>query len=154
MKGESVSEEVLPHFMTAFEALVLSNLSQEVMRGLSLFITYALHVVPLSQARTPRPSSAISRSSTPRPGMMRRATGDVSGTSTPTGVKYLTKKQLGTKVLSLYSRILCDKDNTNNIKKFARTVTNKVIVSIETNADMSLTFTSGSCIYSPRMTQI
>ena len=127
MKGEGISEEVLPHFMEAFENLVMSNLSQEVMRSISLFITYAFHVPPPSQMRTPRPGNAASRPSTPRPGPVRRTTGEMSGTNSPAlGIKYMSKKQLGTKVLSMYSRILCQKGNTNNIKKFARTVTNKV----------------------------
>lgn len=125
MKGEAIPEEVLPHFMKTFEILVKSNLSPEVMRSLSLFITYAFHVPSAANPRTPRPLSSLSRPSTPS--LMRRQTGDGSGASTPLlGVKYLTKKQLGTHVLSIYSRILCEKDNLNHIKKFAKTVTNKV----------------------------
>jgi hypothetical protein len=38
----------------------------------------------------------------------------------------LTKRQLGNKVLEMYSDLLCDKENNANIQKFARTVTNKV----------------------------
>ncbi|KAJ6781729.1 hypothetical protein PWT90_05226 [Aphanocladium album] len=124
MKGEAIPEEVLPHFMQTFEVLVKSNLSPEVMRSLSLFITYAFHVPSPSMSRTPRPLSSLSRPTTPN--LMRRQTGDGSGTSSPLpGVKYLTKKQLGTRVLSIYSRILCEKGNLNHIRKFAKTVTNK-----------------------------
>ncbi|KAI5467956.1 hypothetical protein BGZ63DRAFT_450007 [Mariannaea sp. PMI_226] len=122
MKGEVVSEEALPHFMGAFEVLVMSNFSQEVMRSLALFITYAFHSPFTSFLRPPRPLSVISRSSTPAP--TRRSPID-STTGTPSGVRYLTKKQLGVKVLSMYSRILCEKGNVAHIKKFARTVTNK-----------------------------
>lgn len=121
MKGEAVPETIAEHFMTAFEVLVKANLSPEVMRLLSLFITYAFHKPSIS--RTPRPVSAISRPSTPS--VIRRPGVDGSGTSTPAGVKFLTRKQLGTKVLSLYTTILCERDNTNHIKKFAKTVTNK-----------------------------
>jgi hypothetical protein len=121
MKGEVISEDVVPSFMEAFEALVTSNLSPEVMRALSLFITYAFHVVSRSLPRTPRPGT---------PGIVRRATGDGPfSSSTSLSLKALTKKQLGTRVLSLYSRILCEKGNLNNIKKFTRTVTNKVSLS-------------------------
>ncbi|KAK5988615.1 Beigehomolog 1-like protein [Cladobotryum mycophilum] len=125
MKGESISEDVVPQFMSAFEALVRSNLSQEVMRALSLFITYAFHVPALSISRTPRYAAAISRSSTP--GLTKRNVAEGSGTSTPSpaATKSMTKKQLGTRVLSMYCRILCEKGNLNLIKKFARTVTNK-----------------------------
>ncbi|EGX96479.1 beige/BEACH domain-containing protein [Cordyceps militaris CM01] len=124
MKGEAIPEEVLPHFMQTFEVLVKSNLSPEVMRSLSLFITYAFHVPSPSMSRTPRPLSSISRPTTPN--LMRRQTGDGSGASSPLpGVKYLTKKQLGAGVLGIYSRILCEKGNLNYIRKFAKTVTNK-----------------------------
>lgn len=127
MKGESIPEAVVPHFMNTFDILVKSNLSPEVMRSLSLFITYAFHVPAGSASRTPRPNSAISRPTTPS--LARRSTADFSGTSSPIpGVKFLTKKQCGIKVLNLYSTILCEKDNLAPIKKFAKTVTNKVTI--------------------------
>lgn len=125
MKGEAISEEVVPQFMGAFEALVRSNLSQEVMRSLSLFITYAFHLPVSMGSRTPRLSLATSRSSTPGP-FKRGATDGPDNNSLSSGSRSVSKKQLGTKVLSLYSRILCERGNFNNIKKFAKTVTNKV----------------------------
>ncbi|KAM3440661.1 hypothetical protein NHJ13734_003190 [Beauveria thailandica] len=124
MKGEAIPEEVLPHFMQTFEVLVKSNLSPEVMRSLSLFITYAFHVPSSSMSRSSRPLSSLSQPATPN--LMRRQNGDGSGASSPLpGVKYLTKKQLGARVLSIYSHILCEKGNFNYIRKFAKTVTNK-----------------------------
>ncbi|PHH90184.1 hypothetical protein CDD83_4315 [Cordyceps sp. RAO-2017] len=87
MKGEGVSEDVSGHFMDAFGALVKSNLSQEVMRAMSLFITL------------------------------------------------LSKKQLGIRVLTMYCGILCEKGNFNNIKKFARTVTNKWLLYLLADED-------------------
>lgn len=127
MKGEAIPEDVLPHFMRTFEVLVKSNLSPEVMRSLSLFITYAFHVPNSSTSRISRTLSSVSRPATPV--LMRRQTGDGSGASSPLpGVKYLTKKQLGIRVLSVYSIILCEKGNHNHIRKFAKTVTNKVRV--------------------------
>ncbi|KAF4956920.1 hypothetical protein FSARC_11437 [Fusarium sarcochroum] len=124
MKGEVVSEDTISHFMGAFEVLVSSNFSQEVMRSLSLFITYAFHSTPSSLPRSPRPLSIVSRSGTPVP--RRRGTPtDPTAAAIASGLKFMTKKQLGVKVLSMYSRILCEKGNTTHIKKFARTVTNK-----------------------------
>ena len=128
VKGEAVAEEVMPHFMAAFEVLVKSNLNPEVMRSLALFITYAFHSPAASLPRTPRPLSAASRSSTPIP--LRKTVAEVSpGSGSPTGLKYLPKKRLGTKILVMFSGILCEKGNFNHIKKFARTVTNKVLQS-------------------------
>ncbi|CAG2001797.1 unnamed protein product [Fusarium graminearum] len=124
MKGEVVSEDTISHFMGAFEILVTSNFSQEVMRSLSLFITYAFHSQPLPVNRSPRALSINSRTGTPLP--RRRGTPtDPTAAGIASGLKFLTKKQLGVKVLSMYSRILCEKGNTTHIKKFARTVTNK-----------------------------
>jgi beige protein homolog 1 len=39
----------------------------------------------------------------------------------------LSKRQIGTKILELYVRILCEKGNLAIIRKFAKTVTNKVL---------------------------
>lgn len=125
MKGEAVSEDVVSHFMLAFEILVKSNLSQEVMRALSLFITYAFHSPMNSNPRTPKPLSSIPRPGTP--GTPKKIAVDFIRMATPpAGTKFLSRRQLGVRVLGMYSRILCEKGNTNHIKKFARTVTNKV----------------------------
>lgn len=124
IKGEVVAEEIMPHFMAGFEVLVKSNLSQEVMRSLALYITYAFHSPSASLPRTPKPPSATSRSSTPIP--LRRTLTDTNSSNSAAGLKYLPKKKVGIKILSMYSDILCEKGNLNHIKKFARTVTNKV----------------------------
>ncbi|KAG5924727.1 hypothetical protein E4U42_004555 [Claviceps africana] len=65
MKGEAVSEDVVTHFMLAFEVLVRSNLSPEVMRSLSLFITYAFHTPASLKQRTSRSPLSVSRPGTP-----------------------------------------------------------------------------------------
>ncbi|TDZ21095.1 Beige protein-like protein 1 [Colletotrichum orbiculare MAFF 240422] len=124
MKAEPISEEVLPHFMSALEHLVKCNYTAEVHRALALFITYAYHSPTASLVRTPRPVSAVARS--PTPGSARRATFDSnSSTNTSPASRFLTKKQLGAKILGMYTILLCEKGNRGNISKFARTVTNK-----------------------------
>jgi beige protein homolog 1 len=127
MKAEVLSEDILPHFMNAFQNLVKCNYTAEIHRSLALFITYCFHSPAGSLPRTPKPLSAISRSSTP--GLIRRSTvavPDPSGTATPNALKYLTKKQFGTKILGMYAGLLCEKGNLVDIRRFARTVTNKV----------------------------
>lgn len=42
---------------------------------------------------------------------------------------YMTKREVGSRVLEMYADLLCEKGSTANIKKFARTVTNKVYLS-------------------------
>lgn len=125
LKAETVSDDILPHFMESFETLVKCNYSPEVHRSLALFITYAFHTPAISVSRTPKPGT-LSHSSTPGPGIMKRPTLDLSSGSPSSGTKPLTKKQLGIKILEMYTRMLCTKGNVADIRKFAKTVTNKV----------------------------
>lgn len=115
--------------MEAFEILVKCNMTTEVYRSLALFITYAYHqpTASTSNSRTPRIGSGTSST---------RPTSSYNGSQRPLVVAQLdssevkpttlTKRQLGSKVLEMYTALLCDKGNTANIKKFARSVTNKV----------------------------
>ncbi|CAI6093798.1 unnamed protein product [Clonostachys chloroleuca] len=135
VKGEPISEETVSHYMAAFEVLVKSNLNQEVMRSLSLFITYAFHSPPMSLSRTPRPLSAVSRPGTP---LVRRQTVDLASTSPTPAAKYIAKKKLGKRILAMYSGILCEKGNQNYIKKFARTVTNKWLLYLLAEDDIEI----------------
>jgi hypothetical protein len=112
MKGERFSADVLPSFMKAFKTLVTCSISAEVLRSLALFVTYAVHHSQESQRiKTRRGANAArqrSTHSTPEP-----TEGAVS------------KTQLGIEVLRMYCDLLCEED-TAIVKKFARTVTNKV----------------------------
>ena len=68
LKTETISEDILPHFLTSFEALIRCSYSAEVYRSLALFITYTFHTPANSLPRTPRALSSASRSVTPGPG--------------------------------------------------------------------------------------
>ncbi|KAK0628604.1 hypothetical protein B0T17DRAFT_159534 [Bombardia bombarda] len=125
LKAETISEDTVPHFMASFESLVKCNFNAEVHRSLALFITYAFHRHSSSLSRTPKPSSA-SRSGTPSPGIQRRPTLETNSSQADPS-KLLTKKQLGVRILEMYTRLLCEKNNLVDIRKFAKTVTNKVI---------------------------
>ncbi|SPQ19537.1 7c8b4997-0988-4fce-b449-f0d14cca0c59 [Thermothielavioides terrestris] len=128
LKAEAISEEILPHFMASFESLVKCNYTAEVHRSIALFITYAFHTPSGSVSRTPKPASVSSRSTTPGLGLLRRTTLETSSPSSAAGSsRVLTKKQLGRKLLEMYTRLLCEKSNVVDIRKFAKTVTNKVI---------------------------
>lgn len=118
----------MPHFMNSFESLVKCNYNAEVHRSIALFITYAFHTSPGSLPRTPKPASAGSRSGTPGVGILRRPTVETSSPSAATPSKNLTKKELGIRILEMYTRLLCDKTSLVDIRKFAKTVTNKVII--------------------------
>src|ERR1700679_1910935 len=112
--------------MEALTSLVKCNMTAEVFRSLALFITYAYHKpmssgarTPLSQAGTLPIRSGINSSGPRRPTLSTFLDGKEVLSMT------LTKRQLGNKVLEMYSNLLCEKDNASNIRKFARTVTNK-----------------------------
>ncbi len=124
MKAETVSHEVLPHFLSSFESLVKCNYNAEVHRSLALFITYTLHTAPSSLPERPnhslRPAALALLASREDPAL------DTNGSGPSTNAKFLTRKQLGTKILEMYTRLLCEKGDLSDIRRFARTVTNKV----------------------------
>ena len=95
-------------------------MTAEVYRSLALFITYAYHRPSVSASRTPK-SQSETRSS-----RYQTSTANASASGTSSIAQALTKRQLGTKVLEMYTNILCEHGNITNIQKFARTVTNKV----------------------------
>ncbi|KAG6147981.1 hypothetical protein E4U46_003124 [Claviceps purpurea] len=122
MKGEAVSEDVVTHFMLAFEVLVKSNLSPEVMRSLSLFVTYALHTPPTIKQRPSKP--LVSLSQPDMPGARVKVAAEPARFSTsPTGTKFLTKRQLGTQWL-LY---LLSEDDSEIVIQGCRILTRLLI---------------------------
>lgn len=124
LKAETISEDVMPHFLVAFESLIKCNFNAEAHRTIALFITYTFHSSANSQPRTPRPSSAMGLTvvANSRIGLRRSTVDSLNGAN----IRGLTKKQVGVKILELYTRLLCQKGTFNDIRKFARTVTNKV----------------------------
>jgi hypothetical protein len=129
LKAESFLREVFPSFVDALTSLVKSNMTSEVFRSLSLFITYAYHKPATSATRTPKgksgtlPSRSTSISSGPR-----RPTVNVLFDGKDVISTSMTKRELGNKILEMYAELLCEKGSNSNIKKFARTVTNKVLL--------------------------
>ncbi|KAI1005732.1 Beige 1 [Podosphaera aphanis] len=112
LKAETFSEDVFPSFIDALTSLIRCNVTAEVFRSLALFITYAYH----------RPSNSNSRVTRTTTGKLKRPT-LIDGREDK--INILTRRQCGTKVLEMYSSLLCEKGNTSIIWKFARTVTNK-----------------------------
>jgi hypothetical protein len=127
LKAETFSRDVFPSFMEALTSLVKCNMTAEVFRSLALFITYAYHKPTSSASRTPRVQAGTlpSRSSTINSGP-RRPTISTLFDGKDIASLTLTKRQLGSRVLEMYTDLLCEQGSTSNIRKFARTVTNKV----------------------------
>ena len=116
--------------MEALEILVKCNMTTEVYRSLALFITYAYHqpTASNSNSRSPKVQSGsgsirpTTSNGPKRPIVITQFDGAEEKLST------LTKRQLGGKILEMYAGLLCEKGSTANIKKFARSVTNKVFI--------------------------
>ena len=119
--------DVFPNFVEAFTSLVKSSLSAEIFRSLALFITYAFRKPTASASRSPmsKHGTVSARptliSATPKRPTLTAA---VDGKQNPKSP--LTKQQVGISILEMYADLLCERGNTVNLKKFARTVTNKV----------------------------
>ncbi|KAK8008829.1 hypothetical protein PG991_011380 [Apiospora marii] len=132
LKAEPLAVAVVPFFIDALQELVQCSYNTEVHRSLALFITYAFHASPGSLPRTPKPSSAtLARppSATPtRPVVDTSRAGYVLNTT-------LNRKQVGVKILKMYSELLCQKGNLNYIRRFAKTVTNKWLLYLLTEND-------------------
>ncbi|KAK7551537.1 hypothetical protein IWX49DRAFT_286142 [Phyllosticta citricarpa] len=137
LKGETFTNDVFPHFMSAFKSLLQCSASSDILRSTALFITYALQESrnlvnrPLRSRSsvkhmhniTPTLSSASSTSSVLVP----------SKSSLPTGK--LSRQELGIKVLEAYAAFLCDDASANAIGRFAKTVTNKWLVYLLAESD-------------------
>jgi len=132
LKAEVFSREILPAFLTAFKALIKTNMSADVLRSLSLFITYSLHKNnPSRPLRTKKSNAQLRKQGT---GPSSGGAGPKLGYLTPVGVAGellddggFTRQQIGVMVLEMYHDLLCEDGNgTVNLKKFAKTVTNKV----------------------------
>jgi len=105
---------------------VKTNMSADALRSLSLFITYSLHKycstrplkVRKSNVQLKRQAALDATNPSSRHG------GDIKGDD-------VTKQRIGIMVLEMYVELLCDDDpSAVNIKKFARTVTNKVLLTL------------------------
>ena len=115
--------------MGAFRSLISSNLSAETLRSLALYITYAIHkpAQRASELQRPRANTlALRQKSVGSPLRLTVPTSSAPIASARDEWHELPRLQIGLGVLSLYADILCDDENSTSIKKFARTVTNKV----------------------------
>ncbi len=108
--------------------MLTTNMSAESLRALALYITYAVHK---PKQKSPQQLQSTRSLKQRADGPSRRAT-IVAASPRPSryqdsGIE-LTRLEVALKVLGMYTDLLCEKDDTTNIKKFARIVTNKVKV--------------------------
>ncbi|KAI1392104.1 beach-domain-containing protein [Hypoxylon trugodes] len=129
VKSEPLLETVLPFFISTIKNLVKCNYNTEVHQSLALFITYAFHPPSRSLPRTPKPPNRRASHS-----VLSRPLVDVNGAS-GNDIKSLTKKEVGIRLLEMYSQLLCERGNLAIIRKFAKTVTNKWLLYLLTEND-------------------
>ena len=150
LKAETFSRDVFPSFMEALTTLVECNMTAEIFRSLALFITYAYHQPTSTTSRTPKTQHGTlpARSATITSNGPRRPTVTTLFDGKDVASTNLTKRQMGTKVLEMYTDLLCEKASTANIRKFARTVTNKVCVEAQNpRLPTEANFCSGFCTF-------
>jgi len=123
LKADPLPESILPFFLDTTEQLVRCSYNTEVHRSLALFITYAFHSPARSLPRTPKSASLIDN---PSGSILPRKPTFYSNGTAEGAVRTLTKREVGVRILSVYTELLCTKSNTAIIYKFAKTVTNKV----------------------------
>lgn len=116
LKGEDFTEETLSLFIPAFRSLFESCISAELLRSLSLYITFALHEEKVPSLHKKKSMRFNSRAR------------QLSSTSDSSPKKVMPKKQIGLELLHMYTEYLCTPGDFINIKRFARAVTNKVSV--------------------------
>lgn len=114
LKGERFTNESLSLFLPAFRSLLDSCLSAELLRLLALFITYSIHDSKSSSALRKKKSFRLD----PR---LRRRSPSIGDAG-----KYLSSSKIGVEMLRMYCSLLCAPDDIAIVKRFARTVTNKV----------------------------
>ena len=126
LRGEAFTERTFSYFLQAFKSFLNDSLSADSMRSLSLYITYAIHKPkPLSIL----PSRGKSIRSTTDLLSRRKDVGDSvthQSTATHDENSTLTQSRVAFRILEMYTALLCNKNDLANIKRFARTVTNKV----------------------------
>lgn len=132
LKVNPFSSDILLDFAAALRSLVESNASAEVFRALSLYITYALR----KHSSTPTKSfsstqSTLSSRRTPLSPMTTESSRTVPSTINQHIISQdlgLTDMQRAIMVLDVYADLLCATSDSTHIKKFGRTVTNKVCI--------------------------
>lgn len=130
LKGENFSTDTFKHFVKAFKSILTANLSAESLRTLALYITYAIYK-PQPKISSVMRTAKTENFQTPRfshePTNQDTASVTIRKEINP--LQKLSQLQLGLEILDLYSDLVCKANDTGNVMKFARTVTNKVSLS-------------------------
>ena len=137
LKSETFYKDTLASFLRAFRSLLNGVFSAETHRWIALYISYAVFK-PNDRTPLPRSAKSVKRKQTlpnsaHRPAFKSIVNGQRTGEDRPT----LTLHQVGVQVLAMYVDLLCQKE-TENVRKFARTVTNKWLLHLLADEDSTV----------------
>lgn len=113
LKSGEITPETLQPCLSAFCCLMESSMSPDLLRSLALSITYTLHM--------PKPTTSLQKKKS-----MRYLAGSRPSSAKSQTERHVPAIALGTEMLRLYSRVLCNPLDQAPLKKFAKAVTNKV----------------------------
>jgi hypothetical protein len=128
LKGETFSEDVFPDFLEAFSTLLRCNTSAENLRSIALFVTYALQDGRAFPGRINRLHINSQRQSNSQTPVGSRIDPFARRSESPAEVNHndLSSHEVGVRLFQMYTEFLCDTTSLEPIKKFAKTVANKV----------------------------
>ena len=127
MKNPPFTQMTFKYFLDSFKVIISKNFSADMMRSLALFITFGLYKPKNNLSELFRRKSTKFRTNT----ISKRKNDSITAPSDvenhDNGVsEELGLRQVALGILELYRKLLCQKGDHNDIKRFARTVTNKV----------------------------
>ena len=127
LKGEVFTTQTFDYFLKAFTTFFSRNPSADSMRSLALYITYAIHKPRQAVSYPKRVKSIKLDTNVSSRRQTLSKTPPRSTKQQDESISYLSQLEVALKMLEFYTDVLCHKGDVANIKKFARTVTNKVI---------------------------
>lgn len=125
LKGEWFTTETFEYFLEAFKTFFTRNPSADSMRSLALYITYSIHKPRQTESYPMRGKSIILNTNVSSRRQTLSSPSTRSTIQKDDAVPHLSQLQVALKMLELYADMLCQKNEFANIRKFARTVTNK-----------------------------
>ena len=128
LKAERFFADSFDYFIAAFRSLIGGTIAADTLRSLALHVTYATNKPKESLSALLRPSKSLRRqraTTNPRGRGSNAPSPSTESNGRERSRTELTPLQIGIKVLEMYADLLCQEETTN-VRKFARTVTNKV----------------------------
>jgi len=125
LKGEVIEEEIMPDILKALRALVECSMSADVLRSLSLYITYALHQEEFTTSSRLRRNDAETNRDERFAESAAASAGLDKLNESAQAPGCVSRSQLGICTLQMLTDVLCSRAHDFHIKKFAKTVTNK-----------------------------